>query len=72
MTSATCPDTVEAMIARAAEFVAGTIGAAAAFESFEDLAALVVAFLDGYDVARRSAVEMLCGASGDFAPGSGR
>jgi len=59
-------DTVEAVIARAAEVVAGTIGPAAAFESFEDLAALVVAFLDGYDVAGRSAVEMLCGHSGDW------
>jgi len=59
-------DTVEAMIVRAAEVVAGGIGPAAAFESFEDLAALVAAFLDGYDVAGRSAVEMLCGHPGDW------
>ncbi|MHB1912794.1 MAG: hypothetical protein ACYCTI_12170, partial [Acidimicrobiales bacterium] len=32
----------------------------------EDLHELVVAFLDGYDVAGRSAVEMLCGHSGDW------
>lgn len=58
--------TVEAMIAAATEVVAGTIRPAGAFESFEDLGALAGAFLDGYEVAGRSAVEMLCGHSRDW------
>lgn len=59
-------DTIEAMIVRAGEVVAGGIGPTEAFGQCADLAGLLGAFLDGYDIPGRSAVEMLCGHPGDW------